>query len=84
MTDNELLDFMKQQFEDVCGGDLEYLSGTCLERFARAIRSGYQSHAQRRLRDEYSMGQNGNEYSQFCEEAGWDYELFRMKLEELE
>ena len=39
LTDNELLTFMRKQFENVCHGDLEYLEGTCLSNFARAIRA---------------------------------------------
>ena len=37
LTDDELLAFMKEQFEGVCFGDLEYLGGTCLERFAASV-----------------------------------------------
>lgn len=39
LTDNELLTFMRKQFENVCHGDLEYLEGTCLSNLARAIRA---------------------------------------------
>ena len=39
LTDDELLTFMRKQFENVCHGDLEYLEGTCLSNFARAIRA---------------------------------------------
>ena len=42
ITDDELLHFMKEQFETVCFGDLDYLEGTCLDIFAKAIRAGYQ------------------------------------------
>ncbi|MDD3220805.1 MAG: hypothetical protein EOM34_07555 [Clostridia bacterium] len=42
ITDDELMHFMKEQFETTCYGDLDYLSGTCLEIFAQAIRAGYQ------------------------------------------
>ncbi len=41
ITDEELLHFMKEQFEGVCYGDLDYLEGTCLDVFAEAIRAGY-------------------------------------------
>lgn len=41
ITDEELLNFMKEQFETVCYGDLDYLEGTCLDIFAQAIRAGY-------------------------------------------
>lgn len=41
ITDDELLNFMREQFEDVCCGDLGYLEGTCLNLFALAVRAGY-------------------------------------------
>lgn len=41
VSDDELLHFMKKQFETRCHGDLDYLESTCLENFARAIRAGY-------------------------------------------
>ena len=41
MTDDELLHLMKEQFEEICFGDLEYLEGTCLANFAQAVRAGY-------------------------------------------
>lgn len=82
LTDDELLDFMRRQFDEVCFGDLDYLKGTCLERFTRAIRSGYRSSYQKRLRDEYSLRKEDNEYTKFSEEATWDYELYKLKLED--
>ena len=44
ITDDELLHFMKEQFEDICFGDLEYLESTCLANFAQAIRAGYDGY----------------------------------------
>lgn len=41
ITDDELIHLMKEQFENVCFGDLDYLENTCLSDFARAIRAGY-------------------------------------------
>ncbi|MGN0292060.1 MAG: DUF6323 family protein [Lachnospiraceae bacterium] len=41
LSDDELLEFMKSQYEEICFGDLDYLKGTCLERFAREVRSGH-------------------------------------------
>ena len=41
ITDDELLHLMKEQFEKICFGDLDYLEGTCLNNFAEAIRAGY-------------------------------------------
>lgn len=37
-TDDELIEFMKEQFEGECQGSLEHLEDTSLERFARDIR----------------------------------------------
>ena len=53
LTDDELLNFMKEQFEGVCYGDTEYLEGTCLSRFAEAIRSGYEVYEATEGRGEY-------------------------------
>ena len=39
LTDDELLEFMKNAFDGECKGELEYLEGTVLEAFARNIRS---------------------------------------------
>lgn len=82
LTDIELISFMKEQYETICFGDLEYLSGTCLERFAKAIRAGYQSQMQYRLRDEYGTKKSENEYQKFSEETRWDYEVYKLKLED--
>lgn len=82
LADEELLSFMRTQFEEVCFGDLEYLSGTCLERFCRALRSGYKSKAHFDFRDEYSLRDLENEYGAFDEEARWDFELYKTKLSE--
>lgn len=71
ISDDELLHFMKEQFEDVCFGDLEYLSGTCLNIFARAIRAGYGG---------YQSSQGYGEYSRFDEVTRWDYELYLAAL----
>lgn len=38
LTDDELLDFMKDAFDGECEGSLEYLEETVLEKFARSIR----------------------------------------------
>lgn len=74
LTDDELLEFMREQFEDICFGDTEYLAGTCLERFARAVRSGY---------DGYRESGGRNEYGQFSEEERWDDKLYQQSLREL-
>ena len=44
ISDEELLHFMKEQFEEVCFGDLGYLEGTCLRIFAEAVRAGYRGY----------------------------------------
>lgn len=83
LTDDELLDFMRKQYDEVCYGDMDYLSNTCLERFARAARSGHNSHMQTRLRDEYSLRDTEDEYGELAEESRWDYEVYKAKLEDL-
>ena len=44
ITDDELLHLMKEQFELICFGDLEYLESTCLSLFSQAIRRGYDGY----------------------------------------
>lgn len=53
ISDDELLHFMKEQFETVCYGDLEYLESTCLDVFAQAIRAGYQGYHVTEGKSEY-------------------------------
>lgn len=74
VADDEILNFMKEQFETVCYGDIEYLSGTCLERFSRAVRNGYRG---------YEKSQGIGEYEQFSEEERWDSDLYHEVLAEL-
>lgn len=74
LTDDELLSFMKEQFEGVCSGDTEYLEGTCLEIFSKAIRAGYEGYKE--------TGGNG-EYGQFDEVPRWDKEVYLDELKEL-
>lgn len=74
ITDDELLHLMKEQFENICFGDLDYLESTCLANFAQAIRSGYGGY----------KGSDGyGEYSKFDEVKRWDYELYMEALKEL-
>jgi hypothetical protein len=40
LSDDELLDYMKEHFNGDCQGSLDYLEETCLEEFCREIRSG--------------------------------------------
>lgn len=74
ITDDELLHFMKEQFEGICFGDLEYLETTCLANFAQAVRAGYGGHRR--------SGGYG-EYEQFDEVKRWDHELYLEALREL-
>jgi len=83
LTDAELINFMKKQFEEICFGDIEYLKGTCLERFARSIRSGYQCQDKHRLRDEYTLRDVENEYNKLSEETRWEYDVYKMKLDDM-
>lgn len=74
LTDDELLTFMKEQFESVCFGDTEYLESTCLSRFASAIRGGYTG---------YKKTGGHNEYEDLDEEQRWDNELYMEVVKEL-
>lgn len=40
LTDDELIEFMKREFDGICQGSLDHLEDTSLEKFARAIRFG--------------------------------------------
>ena len=74
ITDDELLHFMKEQFEQICFGDLDYLEGTCLANFAQAIRAGYGG---------YQETDGFGEYAKFDEVKRWDYDLYFETLKEL-
>ena len=74
ITDDELLHFMKEQFEEICFGDLDYLEGTCLNIFAQAVRAGY---------DGYRASKGYGEYGKFDEVKRWDHELYLETLREL-
>lgn len=74
ITDEELLHLMKEQFEVLCFGDLDYLEGTCLHHFAQAIRAGYEGY----------KGTDGyGEYAKFDQQVRWDYGLYYAALQEL-
>lgn len=47
IPDEELLHLMKEQFENVCQGDLDYLEDTCLANYAEAVRAGYDGQRRR-------------------------------------
>lgn len=74
ITDEELLHLMKEQFENLCFGDLDYLESTCLADFAEAIRAGY---------DGYKDSDGYGEYSKFDNVKRWDYELYLETLKDL-
>lgn len=74
ITDAELLHFMKEQFEGICGGDLEYLEGTCLNLFAQAVRAGYSS---------YQRTDGYHAYQTLDEVTRWDRDLYLEALSDL-
>lgn len=74
ISDEELLHFMKEQFENVCFGDLEYLEGTCLEIFSEAVRAGYRG---------YRRTDGRGEYGKFDRTRRWDKELYLETLRDL-
>ena len=74
ITDDELLHFMKEQFETICYGDLDYLESTCLENFSQAVRAGYRG---------YQKTGGRGEYEQFDAVTRWDRELYMAALMDL-
>lgn len=74
ISDDELIHFMKEQFEAVCYGDLDYLEGTCLNIFAQAIRAGYRG---------YHKSKGYGEFEKFDIVQRWDRELYLEALREL-
>lgn len=47
LTDDELIMYMKDAFEGICQGSLDYLEDTYLEKIARSIRSNTKSFMER-------------------------------------
>ena len=74
ISDEELLNFMKEQFETVCFGDFDYLEGTCLDIFAQAVRAGYRG---------YQKTGGRGEYAAFDEVPRWDKGLYLETLRDL-
>lgn len=74
ITDEELLHLMKEQYEEICFGDLDYLESTCLANFAKAVRAGYGG---------YKETQGYGQASRFDEVKRWDYDLYLEALKEL-
>lgn len=74
ITDEELLNFMREQFEEVCYGDLHYLESTCLDIFAQAVRAGY---------GDYRSTQGRGEFEKLDIVPRWDRELYLETLKDL-
>lgn len=74
LTDDELLEFMREQFDQVCYGDFEYLEGTCLDIFAQAVRAGY---------SDYIQSEGRGEFEKFDIVKRWDRGLYLAALEEM-
>lgn len=74
ISDDELLYFMREQFDTVCHGDVEYLESTCLDIFSQAIRAGYCGH---KRSDGYG------EYEKFDIVPRWEKEIFFETLRNL-
>lgn len=74
ITDDELIHLMREQYENLCFGDLDYLEGTCLANFAQAIRAGYRG---------YHATDGYGEYDRFDLQERWSYELYLQTLQEL-
>jgi hypothetical protein len=43
ISDDELIVLMKDYFDNICGGSLDYLNGTSLEELSRRRRGGRQT-----------------------------------------
>lgn len=74
ISDDELLHFMREQFDQICYGDLEYLESTCLSIFAQEVRAGYNG---------YQATEGRGEYEAFDEVKRWDYDVYWETLKEL-
>lgn len=74
LTDDELLEFMRKQFENVCFGDFGYLEGTCLDIFAHAVRAGYSG---------YIESEGKGEFEKMDIVKRWDRELYLEALMDL-
>lgn len=53
VSDDELLEIMKEYFDGECQGSLDYLEETCLDAFARKIRKGTIRFMGRKHKDEF-------------------------------
>ncbi|MCP1110445.1 DUF6323 family protein [Ohessyouella blattaphilus] len=73
VSDDELIEFMREQFEEICYGDLDYLGGTCLERFKEAVKAGWRNNEERRK----------ERYDELTTEKRWDKDVYLDVLKEL-
>lgn len=73
LSDDELLQFMRTQFDTTCFGDLDYLESTCLAIFAEAVRAGYTGH----ITSSYEA------FQALDITTRWDRNLYQQALEEL-
>lgn len=83
LTDDELISFMKEEFENICYGSVEYLAETVLERFAKEIRKGYKTLKQKGAKDEYNLKEITDDYQILSEETRWERQLYFEALEDL-
>lgn len=83
LTDDELISFMKEEFENICYGSVEYLAETVLERFAKEIRKGYKTSKQKGAKDEYNLKEITDDYQILSEETRWERKLYFEALEDL-
>jgi len=74
ISDDELLNFLKQQFDTISYGDIDYLRSTCLPRFSEAITKGYR---------EFIENKGFVSENLISHEQRWDFELFYEQLKEL-
>lgn len=82
MTDDELIAYMRQQYEGVCSGSMERLE-TALHRLAASIRSGYVTKARKGVKDEYDLRERTDEFEELSEEENWSKELYWEALNNL-
>lgn len=75
VTDDELIALMRDQFENVCFGDLRLLERVALPKFADAVKKGYTGYQKKDGVEQYRA--NG-------EEAEWVRDLYERVLENMD
>ena len=65
---------MREQFDQICYGDISYLRDTCLPRFSEAIRKGYKG---------FIKNQGAHEDANLSQERRWDSDLYQEILKDL-